>query len=302
MTCSLPPGFRAGHWTDPDGMTGCTVVLCPDRTVGGCDVRGSSPSSRELALLESERSMQEVHAVLLTGGSAFGLAAADGVMRFLEEHGTGYRTPWARVPIVPAAVIYDLNTGSSAVRPTAESGYAACSAAASTIGSGRYGAGTGATVGKWNGIAQAMPGGLGVATGRLGEIEIAAIAVVNAIGDIYGADGTILAGAREAGGGWAVQEKGAALRMPLDPEPVNTTLVALLTNARLTKVEANRLAARGHDGMARAIKPVHTSHDGDLIFALASGTHQGMFDAIAEMAADLTAEAIRNAVRPAAAR
>ncbi len=291
----LPPGFRIGHWSDPAARTGCSVILCPPSTVGGCDVRGNSPGSRELALLASEKSMQEVHAVLLTGGSAFGLAAADGVMQFLEEHQIGYATPWARVPIVPAAVIFDLNVGSASIRPTPAAGYAACVAAVGSVEGGCRGAGTGATIGKWRGLDRSMPGGLGVAGERFGEVVMVAVAVVNAVGDVLAEDGTILAGATGTHGGWAAKEARFGLDQP--PPLTNTTLVALLTNARLTKVEANRAASRGHDGMARAVKPVHTSHDGDIVFVLASGAVQTGFEPVAEMGAEMTAAAIRDAVR-----
>lgn len=297
MDTLLPDGFRVGHWSDATARTGCTVVLCPARTVGACDIRGNSPGSRELPLLDSIRTMAEIHALLLTGGSAYGLAAADGVMRFLEERGIGYETPWARVPIVPAAVIYDLNVGSATVRPTADAGHAACTDARGTVAGGRIGAATGAMVGKWQGLDRAMRGGLGVAVQRIGEVQIAAIAVVNAVGDIVDADGTILAGARGTAERWAATEFAGRMQLPLDPAPLHTTLVALLTDAKLTKVEAHRMAIRGHDGMARAVKPVHTSHDGDVVFTLASGMHEGPFDVIAEAGAELTAQAIRNAVR-----
>ena len=297
MAITLPEGFTVGHWTDAVAQTGCTVVLCPDRTVGACDVRGNAPGSRELALLDSIRTMPEVHALVLTGGSAFGLASADGVMRFLEERGIGYVTPWARVPIVPAAVIYDLNVGSTSIRPTADAGYAACGNATAVVTDGRIGAGTGAMVGKWQGLERAMHGGLGVATDRIGDVIIVAIAVVNAVGDVYDADGSIIAGARGTSQPWAATESAGRLQLPLDPAPVNTTLVALLTNAKLSKVDVHRISQRGHDGMARAVRPVHTSHDGDVVFTLASGLHEGTFDVIAEAGADLTAQAIRNAVR-----
>ena len=297
MDVALPDGFRVGHWTDVKAQTGCTVVLCPDRTVGACDIRGNSPGSRELPLLDSIRTMSEIHALLLTGGSAYGLAAADGVMRYLEERGIGYVTPWARVPIVPAAVIYDLNVGSPTIRPTADSGYAACGNAVGTVAGGPVGAGTGAMIGKWQGLERAMHGGLGVAAQRVGDVQVVAIAVVNAVGDIYAADGTILAGARGTAERWAATEFAGRLHLPLDPSPVNTTLVALLTDAMMSKVDAHRMAIRGHDGMARAVKPAHTSHDGDVVFTLASGTSEGPFDIIAEAGAELTAMAIRNAVR-----
>ena len=295
-----PPGFRVGHWTDARARTGCTVILCPPATVGGCDVRGNSPGSRELALLGSEKSMQEVHAVLLTGGTAFGLAAADGVMRYLEEHGVGYMTPWGRVPIVPAAVVFDLNVGSSSVRPTAEAGYSACVSARVDEGcAGRIGAGTGTTVGKWHGSNTAMQGGIGCKTVQVREMLVTAIAVVNAIGDVREDDGRIIAGARKADGAWLADGmQYVSVLPPASPPLANTTLVAILTNAALTKVDVNRIAQRVHDGFARSIKPIHTSHDGDISFVLASGPHQCLFEVVAEAATDAAADAIRNAVRP----
>ncbi len=294
----LPLGFSIGHWTDEQALTGCTVILCPSKTVGGCDVRGSSPGSRELALLASEKTMQEVHAVLLTGGSAFGLAAADGVMKYLEEQNIGYQTPWAKVPIVPSAVIFDLNIGSKSVRPTAESGYGACqSARPDAVPEGNVGAGTGATVGKWAGIGTRMKGGFGLASVTDNGLIVAAAAVVNAVGDVIDEKGNIVAGARGSNGKWLAEEdryrKFARAKSALLS---NTTLVALMTNAKLTKVEVNRLSQRGHDGMALAIKPIHTSFDGDIVFGLASGEVETNFDLIAEMGADASAQAIRRGV------
>jgi L-aminopeptidase/D-esterase-like protein len=300
MTFRYPPGFRVGHWQDERALTGCTVILTPPATVGGCDVRGSSPGSRELALLASEKTMQEVHALLLTGGSAFGLAAADGVMRFLEEKGVGYGTPWGRVPIVPAAVIFDLNVGSASVRPRADAGYSAAAAAVHEGGpQGSLGAGIGATVGKWAGVESRMRGGIGMATIEHGEMIVTAVAVVNAVGDVVSDEGRVLAGARLPGGRWVADEDPLrririARGTPL--ELTNTTLVAILTNARLTKVDANRVAQRGHDGLARAIRPVHTSFDGDVVFTLASGPVEVQVDVAAEIAAAAAASAIRSGV------
>jgi L-aminopeptidase/D-esterase-like protein len=299
----LPEGFSIGHWHDQEALTGCTVILCPPRTVGGCDVRGNSPGSRELALLGSEKRMEEVHALLLTGGSAFGLAAADGVMRYLEEHGTGYVTPWARVPIVPAAVMFDLNVGSSTVRPTAESGYVASrTAVPGDMRRGSVGAGIGATVGKWAGIELRMRGGLGIASIAIDELVVAAVAVVNAVGDVIDEFGSVLAGARTKDGRWVASDGalGRAMHPPRDPlEMTNTTLVAVFANARMNKVDVNRVAQRGHDGLARAIKPVHTMSDGDIVFALASGGLNVPVDLVAEAGADAAATAIRDAVRQA---
>ena len=299
-TAVLPDGFSVGHWEDPEGVTGCTVVLCPDSTVGGCDVRGNSPGSRELALLASEKTMEEVHAVLLTGGSAFGLAAADGVMRYLEEKNRGYNTPWGKVPIVPAAVIYDLNIGSNRARPVADSGYGASADATRNCSSqGSVGAGMGATVGKWAGMGGRMRGGLGIASVALEKVLVTAVAVVNAVGDVLDASGAVLAGARsEKGRWWAEEDPLRRLRLvrPTLSDMTNTTLAVLLTNARLSKVQVNRLSQRGHDGMARSIKPAHTSFDGDIVFGLAAGGVDAPFDVVAEMGAEAVAQAIRNAV------
>jgi L-aminopeptidase/D-esterase-like protein len=289
-----PEGYRIGHWTDLQGITGCTVILCPPETIGSCDVRGNSPGSRELALLDPRKSMREIHAVLLTGGSAFGLAAADGVMRYLEEHGKGYQTPWARVPIVPAAVVFDLNIGSALARPDAMSGYRACGAAAEQVMEGSVGAGTGATLGKWAGIETRMKGGVGYADSRQGDLEVSALAVVNAVGDVIDADGSILAGARDADRHWLGGEGRVRELWRLgQKDRGNTTLVVVITNARLSKVDACRVAERAHDGMARAIVPVHTSFDGDVVFALSSGPVETSMDLVAELAADVTARAIR---------
>jgi len=296
----IPEGFTIGHWTDARARTGCTVVLCPPRTTGGCDVRGSSPGTRETALLESEKKMEEVHALLLAGGSAFGLSAADGLMRFLEERGRGYGTPWGVVPIVPGAVVYDLNVGSASVRPTADSGYQAARAAAGPpVAEGPVGAGTGATVGKWGGLELSMPGGFGLFSLETGGVILCAASVVNALGDIVDERGMILAGARARDGSWLGPMD--PLR-PLSRSPVgtNTVLVALMTNALLSKVEANRVAMRAHDGMARAVTPAHTSYDGDTVFCLASGPVRADLDLVAEMGAQATAMSIRRAVTASA--
>jgi L-aminopeptidase/D-esterase-like protein len=301
---ALPPGFAIGHWTDSDAATGCTVILCPSGTVGGGDVRGNSPGSRELALLGSEKSMQEVHAVLLTGGSAFGLAAADGVMQFLEERGIGYRTPWGIVPIVPSAVIFDLNLGSRSVRPAAAAGYQACSAAEErATAQGSIGAGTGATIGKWGGMEGWMKGGLGIASLQNDELHVAAVAVVNGVGDVLDERGDVLAGARLPGGGWRAETdplRRLQIERPPLPQIGNTTLVAILANCMMSKVDANRVAQRGHDGLARAIQPVHTMFDGDVVFALMGGGVVQPTDIVAELGAAAAASAIRSAVRHAA--
>ncbi|MBE0617206.1 MAG: P1 family peptidase, partial [Proteobacteria bacterium] len=193
--------------TDLEAATGCTVILPPPKTRASCDVRGNSPGSRELALLAPEKSMQEVHAVLLSGGSALGLGAAEGVVRWLREREIGYQTPWVRIPIVPAAVVFDLNVGRSDRWPDAASGYAACEAASTgPIEEGCVGAGTGATIGKWNGLETSMKGGIGSVSVRLGKLVVGALSVVNAVGDVMAADGTVMAGARDAKGGFLARQ------------------------------------------------------------------------------------------------
>lgn len=295
------PGFKVGHFTNREAMTGCTVILCPPKTCASCEVRGNSPGSRELALLAPEKSMQEVHAILLTGGSAFGLAAADGVVKWLEEHGTGYQTPWAKVPIVPAAVVFDLNVGSSAVRPDSSAGYAACDHATSdTIEEGTIGAGTGTTVGKWKGVEYWMKGGVGTASISISDLVVGCLVVVNAVGDIIDANGKVLAGARSKEGTFiGDDDRFRPLARGKVLQQANTTLAVVATNADLTKLQLYRMAQRMHDGFARAIVPVHTSYDGDVTFALSNGTVNADLDLVAEISAQVTAEAIRRAVKAA---
>lgn len=298
----LIEGFLLGHWTDHIHGTGCTVLRCPPRTVASCEVRGSSPGSRELTLLNVDKKMEEVHAVVLTGGSAFGLAAADGVTRWLEQNGVGYRTPWGIVPIVPTAVMFDLNVGSSEVRPGPAEGAAACgSANVDVAGQGNIGAGVGATVGKWAGIDTRMKGGFGVAEWHEEDLHVQVLTVANAVGDVLDEDGSVLAGARSSDGAFvSARDPMRRLARGKVLDRTNTTLSILITNAALTKVQCFRVAQRMHDGMSRAIVPVHTSYDGDTTFALSCGTFQADLDLVSECGARLTASSIRNAVRNAA--
>jgi len=295
------PGIRIGHYTDTQALTGTTVVLCAPGARASCEVRGNSPGSRELALLAPEKSVQEIHAIVLTGGSAFGLSSADGAMRWLEEHNIGYSTPWVRVPIVPAAVVFDLNVGSSSIRPDSSFGYKACQAAtAGRAEEGNVGAGAGVTVGKWHGFESCMKGGVGTASVSVGDVIVGAIAVVNSVGDVIDADGTILAGARGADGRFlGDQDRLRPLVRGRVLEGSSTTLVVAATNARLSKLELFRVSQRMHDGMARAIVPVHTSYDGDVTFALSCGDLAADLDVISELAAQATAEAIRRGVKAA---
>src|SRR3972149_9642809 len=293
-------GIKVGNFTDARAVTGCTVILCPPGTVGGVDVRGGAPGTRETDLLGPMRLVSEVTAVLLTGGSAFGLAAADGVMRYLEENGIGYDTGFAKVPIVPAAVIFDLNLGDSKVRPDAKAGYEACSNASGKITEGNVGAGTGATIGKIMGPESWMKGGLGTSSISLPSgVTVGALAVVNAIGDVFTEDGKILAGARAPTGGFLNTAEAMKFAPPPQGFKENTTLVAVATNANLNKEEGNKVAQMAHEGLARAISPVHTMYDGDTVFSLATGEKKTEVAVVGVAAAEAASEAIRRAVKEA---
>lgn len=303
------PGIQVGHWTQQDAGTGCTVILCPEEgAVAGVDVRGGAPGTRETDLLRPECTVERVHAVVLAGGSAYGLAAADGVMCWLEERGRGYDVGFARVPIVPAAVLFDLPVVRHDIRPDAAAGYAACDAATSgPVAQGNVGAGTGATVGKVSGLACACKGGLGTASVRTrGGLLVAALAVVNAFGNIYDPHtGQVVAGARrfDADGRFAGFVDPVAVLAEGDApsfQTANTTLVVVATNGGLTKSGAAKVAQMAHDGLARAIRPVHSGIDGDTVFALACGAVPANPDGVGALAADITAAAIVNAVRGAA--
>ena len=308
-------GVTIGHATNTEYHTGCTVFLCPENTVGSVDVSGPAPGSREVALLALDKPNRFVNAVTLSGGSAFGLATADGVMRYLAEQGIGHHTPIRPVPIVPTAIVYDFFLGRGELTPDAEMGYAACLAAGKDQGpveQGNVGAGTGVTVGKWTGPEGMMKGGFGLASVEVEDLVVSAGAVVNAVGDVVERDGRVLAGARAPDGGWMADDN-VYRRFPALEEVAfgtNTTLVVIMTNAPLNRVGCNRLAQRGHDGLALAIRPAHTTHDGDTVFALATGqagprmgdgvgSAAGPFDFIGNVTVEVVAEAIRNAVRHA---
>jgi len=295
-------GLRVGHAQDFEAVTGCTVVLCPDQTVGGVDQRGGAPATRETDLLRPLHRVQYVNAVLLTGGSAFGLAAADGVMRFLEERGIGFETRVARVPIVPGAVLFDLDVGRANRRPDAPMGYAACEAATDDpVTQGCVGAGTGATVGKLRGITCATKAGIGSASTSLPQgALVAAVVAVNVGGDVVDEGGQILAGLRSAPDGREfIGTLNALQHAPPSPLPTNTAIGVIATNVRLTKEEANKLAQLAQDGLAQAVRPAHTMFDGDTMFALATGEVQSDLNLVGAFAAEVVAAAIRNAVRTA---
>lgn len=301
-------GLKVGHFTDARRPTGCTVVLCEQGAVAGVDVRGGSPGTRETDLLRPDNLVEKVHAVLLAGGSAFGLDAAGGVMRWLDERGHGHPVGPARVPIVPAAVIFDLWLGDARVRPDADAGYAACRAAsAAPPAQGNVGAGAGATVGKLFGIERAMKGGVGSAVITVGAVTVAALVVVNAVGDVVDPEsGDPIAGARTPDGRRLLRAALAIERGEL-PERhlagMNTTIGVIATDAVLTKAQAGKLAAMAHDGLARTTRPSHTPADGDTLFALATGTSgkPGNMMVLGALAAEATARAVCSAVHHAAA-
>ncbi|MGZ4240403.1 MAG: P1 family peptidase [Actinomycetota bacterium] len=282
------PGVRVGHWTDERALTGCTVVLPPPGTTGSVVVPGGAPATHETDAIQPGRRVDEINAVLLTGGSAFGLGAANGVMRYLEERGIGHPTLAGVVPIVPAAAIFDLIVGDAAVRPGPDEAYAACEAAsADEAREGNVGAGTGATVGKGADVENMSKGGLGGAARRDGDLVVGVIAVANAVGDVVDEDGTVIAGARAEPTGFP-------------PVPgTNTTLACVATNAVLSKEECHRAAEMATAGLARAVRPVHTMFDGDVVFLLATRAIPSFVEIVGRLAADALADAIRRAVRAA---
>lgn len=296
-------GLRIGHATHPEYHTGCTVFLCPDGTRGSVDARGPAPGSRELALLAADKpDDKDIDAILLTGGSAFGLAAADGVMQYLSERGIGHPTPIRPVPIVPAAVVFDLFHNGGAFTPDAKSGYAACQAAelfTGEIEQGNVGAGAGVLVGKWAGFEYMMKGGFGVASRRYGDVVVAAAAVVNAVGDVVGEDGQVIAGARHPGGGWYADSNPLRYveKLVTMPSGTNTTLVIVATNANLSRSELARLTHQAQNGIAIAVRPSHTRHDGDLAFALSTHEVDAPIDLINNLAVEVVSAAIRNGVK-----
>ena len=297
--------LAVGHWTDPVGLTGCTVVVPPPGNLAAASVRGGGPGTRETDLLQPQAHVEGVSAVLLTGGSAFGLAAAQGVAGWCEERGLGYGRFGRPIPIVPAAVLFDLAVGDWEARPGPAEGEAACLAATTDDGpQGNVGAGMGATVGKTAGPDHMTKGGLGWAVVEAGPVTVGALAAVNAGGDVLAEDGTVLAGARVPGGArTALRERLLAGPLGDGEVPVppggSTTLGVVATNAALTKGEVHRVAVQAHDGMARAIFPVHTSFDGDTVFALAVPRVAAAMDLVAFLAEEALAAAIRAGVRAA---
>ncbi|POR09931.1 P1 family peptidase [Diaphorobacter sp. LR2014-1] len=296
-------GIEVGHFTDPRRPTGCSVVIAREGAVAGVDVRGAAPGTRETDLLAPGNLVEQVHAIMLAGGSAWGLEAATGAVRWLEEQGVGLDVGVGRLPLVPAAVLFDLHVGDMKVRPDAAAGYAACAAATrEPPAEGNVGAGAGAVVGKMFGLQHAMKGGVGTASVTVAGVTVGALIACNAVGDVVDPDtGRPLAGARAADG-LTLRDTRHALLRGEPPHPLlagsNTTIGVIATDARLTKVQAQRLAVAGHDGLARSINPVHTMSDGDTLFTLATGHvphHPGMM-VLATMAAEAVARATVRAV------
>lgn len=311
------PGVKVGHAHDVEALTGCTVILCEAGAVGGVDQRGGAPGTRETDPLRPMHLVQKVQAIVLSGGSAFGLEAASGVVRYLEERGVGFDVRVARVPIVPAAILFDLGIGRSDVRPDAQMGYAAClNASASRPTEGNAGAGMGATVGKILGMGGAMKSGIGTASVRLGRgLFVGAIVAVNAFGDVIDpGSGAIIAGARPTrlgpvrmGGKGKFADTLAVMKTLAGKTALrfgsrgNTVIGVIATNAALTKEEANKVAQMGHDGIARAIRPAHTMLDGDTLFALSTGRRKADVNIVGAYGAEVTSRAIVQAVLSAVA-
>jgi L-aminopeptidase/D-esterase-like protein len=286
-------GLRVGHWTHPNGFTGCTVIIPPEGTVGSCEWRGGATGDREWVLLQPEQRIDRVHALVLSGGSAFGLATADGVMRWCEEQGIGWEVfgGFVRVPIVPAAILFDLRPETTAdERPNSTSGRAACEAAfEGEFEVGSVGAGAGCTAGKFFGLEWAVKSGIGTASVTDEDLTVSALVAANPVGDILGEDGQILAGSRAPAG---TKPARFSLRE-------NTVLGVVATNASLTKQETNLMAKAGQDGISTVVRPAHTRYDGDVVFGLSTRQIEAPVDQVITLAPQVIASAIRNAVTSA---
>jgi L-aminopeptidase/D-esterase-like protein len=283
-------GIRVGHWTDDVALTGCTVVLPPKGTVASCEVRGGAPGTRGTDMLQPGTLLEEAHAIVLTGGSAFGLATAGGVERYLEERGIGSEIGPILVPSVAAAVIFDLGVGDPTRRPGSEEGYAACVAASTDVSEGRVGAGTGATVAKLWGPTRGVPGGLGTWAVRDGDLVVGALFVVNAVGEIVDEDGSVLAGPR--------LEPGERREDLIEwMRAGNTTIGVIATNAILSNPDARRLAEAANDAVDGAVRPAHTLFDGDAVFTLATKQVNATYVDVAALVEDAVTTAVRRAVR-----
>jgi L-aminopeptidase/D-esterase-like protein len=290
MTLTSIPGVRVGHWSDPEGITGVTIVVPPQPNVTAVEVRGAAPGTRELALLAPGMKVESVHAVVLAGGSAFGLAAADGVVAAMAGEGKGYETFAGVVPIVPAAIIFDLGVGDPAARPDAEAGAAAYRAAVDgPVEMGSVGAGTGAVVGGWRGFDKITKGGVGSHAERTGDAVVGALAVVNAVGDVFTLEGEPLTG------GEPIPEASGPPPRPFE----HTTLVVVATDARLDRSALQRLCVQAHDALAVCLRPSHTRYDGDVAFAISCGSAEADPDALGSAAHLAVGRSIEAAIRSA---
>ena len=306
MSISDIPAIRLGNAQDLTGATGCTVILCPEGATAGVDVRGGAPGTRETDLLKPENLVEKIHGLLLAGGSAYGLAAASGVMSYLEENGFGFDVGVARVPIVPAAVLFDLPCGDARVRPDQAMGYQACqNSETERYATGSVGEGPGATVGKLYGMDKAMKGGLGAHCVRIGGLVVGAVVAVNCLGDVIDpASGQIVAGAVQQDP-FRFLDSEAGLLQQCEATgnrfTGNTTIGAIITNASLTKAQATKVASMVHDGYARTMRPAHTLLDGDTIFTLAVGDVAADISAVGALAAKVMEQAVLSAVQSATA-
>lgn len=291
MSLTDVPGVGVGHWQDTDALTGVTVMTFTEPNVAAVEVRGAAPGTRETALLAPGMKVEQIQAIVFSGGSAFGLAAADGVVRELAEEGRGHPTMAGPIPIVPAAILYDLMIGDSSVRPDATAGAAAYRAVSTTADArGNVGAGTGALVAGWRGPTAFRKGGLGMASASVESGTVAALAVVNAVGDVFSLEGESLTGGPLRPG-----------PPPSWPEPMQaTTLVCIATDIALVRTDLMRLTVRGNDAIGTSIRPSHTRYDGDVVFAVSCGSVAGSVDAVSEAAYVVVADAVADAVRSAA--
>ncbi len=297
------PGVKVGHAQDLDGATGCTVIVFENGAAAGVDVRGGAPGTRETDCLRPENIVEKIHAVFLAGGSCFGLDCAAGIMHYLEEHDIGFETGIARIPIVPGAILFDLNLGNKKARPDSEMGYIACQrASGENHMQGNVGAGAGATVGKVGGLPTMMKGGLGTASWESDGLVVGTMVAVNCLGDVLDPEtGRILAGTLTQDFRRFADSVKLLCTAPWSQAgfPTNTTIGVVATNARLTKAMAIRVAVMAHDGYARAIRPAHTLSDGDTVFCVSTGDMAAEVSALGAVAARVTAQAVANGIREA---
>lgn len=296
-------GIKIGHAHNREAVTGCSVVISKKGSITGVDIRGGAPGTRETALLAPEKMVRNIHAIVLAGGSAYGLDAASGVMKYLEEKNIGFDVGVGKVPIVPSAILFDLNIGKCAVRPDKSMGYRACQNTGKKLKEGNIGAGMGATVGKIKGPEYAMKGGLGMAAYKINDLIVGAMVVVNCLGDVVSPDtGEIIAGTLNEEKNNFADSKELILKTSKEKNffSGNTTLGVIITNAKLNKVETNRIASHSHNGLARTMSPAHTEYDGDTIFTMATGEVKTPLNMVKIMAVKSVEDAVVNGIKNAA--